>query len=240
MKALILMSGGVDSATCLGLAIREYGRENVLCLSIFYGQKHTRENEAAFRIAKHYQVELIQLDLARIFEYSDCSLLRHSDGVIPHESYSAQLDRTGGAPFSTYVPFRNGLFLSVAASLALSRGSSVIYYGAHGDDAAGNAYPDCSQAFNQSMNQAIVAGSGEQVEIIAPFVSWNKAEVVQKGLELGVPFELTWSCYEGGEEPCGSCGTCRDRQKAFESNGVPDPAMNGNSQEKQLKEAAGQ
>ena len=101
------------------------------------------------------------------------------------------------------------------------------YYGAHSDDAAGNAYPDCSDAFNEAMNRAIYLGSGEQLRIEAPFVKWTKADVVKKGLELGVPYALTWSCYEGGEKPCGVCGTCRDRAAAFAANGVPDPALGG-------------
>ncbi len=224
MKALVLMSGGVDSATCLGMAVQEYGKENVITLSISYGQKHTKEIEAARNIAEYYQVEIIFLDLARIFEHSDCSLLQHSDSTIPKEAYSNQLEKSGGNPVSTYVPFRNGLFLSAAAGIALSKGCRVVYYGAHSDDAAGNAYPDCSNAFNEAMNQAVYIGSGEQLKIEAPFVKWSKSDVVRKGLEIGVPYELTWSCYEGGEEPCGACGTCIDRITAFEKNGAVDPA----------------
>lgn len=226
MKALVLLSGGVDSATCLGLAIEKYGKENVTTLSITYGQKHTKELEAARNIAAYYQVEFIYLDLAKIFEYSDCSLLEHSNQEIPKESYAKQIEKSDNKPVSTYVPFRNGLFLSSAASIALSKQCSVIYYGAHSDDAAGNAYPDCSTAFKEAMNQAIYLGSGEQLQIEAPFVSWTKADVVKKGLELQVPYELTWSCYEGKEAPCGKCGTCIDRAAAFEKNGVCDPAKN--------------
>ena len=126
---------------------------------------------------------------------------------------------------STYVPFRNGLFLATAASIALSKECSLIYYGAHSDDAAGNAYPDCSDAFNKSMNDAIYIGSGNQVKIEAPFVNLTKKDIVRMGLELNVPYELTWSCYEGHDKPCGVCGTCIDRIKAFEANGVRDPLM---------------
>ncbi len=225
MKALILLSGGVDSTTCLGMAVNEYGKENVVALSITYGQKHTKELEAAKSIAAHYEVPFIFLDLAKIFEYSDCSLLSHSDEEIPKESYAEQIKKSEGKPVSTYVPFRNGLFLSSASSIALSKECNVIYYGAHSDDAAGNAYPDCSDAFNQAINQAVFIGSGEQLKIEAPFVSWTKEEVVKKGLELNVPYELTWSCYEGGDEPCGICGTCIDRKAAFENNGVTDPLL---------------
>lgn len=225
MKALVLSSGGVDSTTCLALACKEFGNENVISLSIFYGQRHNKEIAAARAVAKYYKVEHIELDLSPMFQYSDCSLLSHSEKNIPQESYAEQLKETDGKPVSTYVPFRNGLFISSAASIALSKGCSRIYYGAHADDAAGNAYPDCSEVFNEAMNKAVYEGSGRQLKIVAPFVKYNKAEVVKLGLELKVPYEFTWSCYEGGDTPCGVCGTCRDRIAAFEANGVKDPLI---------------
>ena len=226
MKALVLSSGGVDSTTALGMAVAQYGKENVIALSVSYGQKHDKELQAAAKVAAFYGVEHLSLDLAKIFQYSNCSLLQQSTENIPEESYAEQLQKTGGTvPVSTYVPFRNGLFLSSAASIALSKDCGVIYYGAHADDAAGFAYPDCSSAFTDAMNTAIYEGSGHQLRIEAPFVQWTKAQVVKKGLELGVPYELTWSCYEGGEKPCGKCGTCIDRAKAFAENGVKDPAL---------------
>jgi 7-cyano-7-deazaguanine synthase len=227
MKALVLFSGGLDSSTCLALAVKKHGRENVTALSIYYGQKHDKEIKAARAVAEHYGVELKALDLAAVFAGSDCSLLTGSDRDIPKESYAEQLLHTDGKPVSTYVPFRNGLFLASAASIALSCGCGVIYYGAHSDDAAGNAYPDCSEKFNRAMNEAIFTGSGEQLHIEAPFVGLTKADVVRMGAELGVPFELTWSCYEGGDKPCGQCGTCRDRAAAFRANGLTDPLMKG-------------
>ena len=225
MKALVLSSGGVDSTTCLALAIDRFGKENVTALAITYGQKHTKEIEAAHKVADYYGVKMLHLDLTEIFKYSDCSLLSHSSKEVPEESYAEQLKHTDGKPVSTYVPFRNGLFLSCAASIALSKGCDVIYYGAHSDDAAGNAYPDCSEVFKNAMNQAIYEGSGRQLRVEAPFVNLTKADVVRKGLELKVPYELTWSCYEGKDKPCGKCGTCIDRRKAFEANGVKDPAI---------------
>lgn len=225
MKALVLFSGGIDSTTCLGLAVSKYGKENVIALSITYGQKHTKEIEAAKAIVQYYGIEKIDLDLSLIFQFSNCSLLKGSNEDIPHESYAEQLEKTNGSPVSTYVPFRNGLFISSAAAIALSRKCSVIYYGAHADDAAGNAYPDCSSAFNNAMNTAVHEGSGKQLKIEAPFVNMTKADVVKIGLELKVPYELTWSCYEGGVQPCGKCGTCIDRANAFKSNGIEDPAM---------------
>ena len=227
MKALVLFSGGVDSTTCLAIAVDKYGADEVLALSVSYGQKHSREIESARKIAQHYGVAHRELDLARIFEGSNCSLLTGSSEDIPKESYSEQLKTTDGAPVSTYVPFRNGLFLASAASIALSNGCTEIYYGAHSDDAAGNAYPDCSAEFNDSINRAIYLGSGNALKVVAPFIGMNKAQVVAMGLKLGVPYEMTWSCYEGGERPCGECGTCRDRAAAFAANGIADPALKG-------------
>ena len=226
MKALVLTSGGVDSTTALGLAIQKYGKENVIALSISYGQKHDKEIQAAIAVSEYYGVEQLFLDLEKIFQYSNCSLLKQSTEEIPELSYAEQLKNTHGeTPVSTYVPFRNGLFLSSAASIALSKNFSVIYYGAHSDDAAGFAYPDCSPVFNNAMNEAIWEGSGHQLQIEAPFVNLTKADVVRIGLDLGVPYELTWSCYEGGNKPCGKCGTCIDRAAAFQANHTTDPAL---------------
>ena len=223
MKALVLLSGGLDSSVCLGLAVERYGADQVLALSVYYGQKHKKEMEAAEKVAAHYGVERRTLDLGAIFAGSSCTLLEGASEEIPHETYEEQLKETGGAPVSTYVPFRNGLFLSSAASVALSCGCDVLCYGAHADDAVGSAYPDTSTAFNEAIAAAIRIGSGEALQVCAPFIDKSKAEVVAEGLRLGVPFELTWSCYEGGDKACGVCGTCRDRKQAFALNGIEDP-----------------
>ncbi|MDO4490011.1 MAG: 7-cyano-7-deazaguanine synthase QueC [Lachnospiraceae bacterium] len=225
MKALVLFSGGLDSTVCLGLAVKKYGAAEVAALSISYGQKHRKEMEASERVASFYGVEYRTLDLGEIFRGSTCSLLEGAQEDIPHEEYSQQLEKTGGSPVSTYVPFRNGLFLSSAAAVALSLGCSEIWYGAHADDAAGNAYPDTSTDFNNAISEAIRIGSGSELEIIAPFIDKSKAQVVKAGTEIGVPFALTWSCYEGKEKACGTCGTCRDRLRAFEENGIKDPII---------------
>ena len=226
MRALVLSSGGVDSTTCLAMAVKEVGAENVLALSVYYGQKHDKEIQAAKKVAEYYGVQRMELDLSVIFAGSNCSLLKQSTEDIPLESYAQQIEETHGEhPVSTYVPFRNGLFLSSAASIALSHDCSKIMYGAHADDAAGAAYPDCSLDFVNAMNQAIYLGSGNQLTIEAPFVTWTKKDVVREGLRLHVPYELTWSCYEGGDKPCGKCGTCLDRAAAFAANGVKDPAL---------------
>ena len=120
------------------------------------------------------------MDLAAIFADSSCSLLAHSGVDIPKESYAEQLKDSDTALVSTYVPFRNGLFLSSAAAIALSLGCSVFYYGAHHDDCAGNAYPDCAFAFAEAMNEAIVQGTGGELHMEAPFVQWSKADIVKR------------------------------------------------------------
>lgn len=225
MKAMVLFSGGVDSTTCLALAIQKYGSENVLALTIRYGQKHNKEIKSARKILSYYHIEGMEMDLTDIFKTSDCSLLSHSKDEIPMESYAEQIKNSAEKPVTTYVPFRNGLFLSTAASIALSRDVREIYYGAHKDDAAGNAYPDCSNVFFQAMSQAIYEGSGQALTLVAPFITANKGEVVKIGLALQVPYELTWSCYVGLEKPCGICGTCIDRINAFKLNSVKDPIL---------------
>lgn len=225
MKALILVSGGIDSSTCLALAVSRYGPENCIALSLSYGQKHEKELDCAREIARHYGVELIESDLSAIFRYSNSSLLSHSDAPVPKSTYADQKTEAEGSPVSTYVPFRNGLFISVAAGIAISKGCDEVYYGAHMDDAAGSAYPDCSREFFDAMNQALITGSGEQIKLIAPFIDLSKADIVRMGLSLKVPYELTWSCYEGGEKPCGTCATCLDRAGAFAANGIFDPAI---------------
>ncbi len=227
MKTIILSSGGVDSTTCLALAVNETESKDVVTLSVFYGQKHNKELECARKAAAYYGVKHYEFDLSEIMRYSDCPLLLDSTQKIQHKSYGEQITKENGM-VSTYVPFRNGLFLSVAASLAMSLfpdEETRILIGAHGDDAAGNAYADCSAAFIQHMDRAIREGTYGKVRIEAPFARKNKAEVVRTGLALGTPYELTWSCYEGGDVPCGTCGTCIDRQKAFDANGVKDPAI---------------
>lgn len=227
-KALVLSSGGVDSTTCVGIAVKDVGSENVSTVSVFYGQKHNKELECADKIADFYNVKHYVLDLSNVLQYSNCSLMKNSTEEIPMMSYAEQIEKNGEGKVSTYVPFRNGLMLSAVAALAQSIYSDDdvdIYLGAHADDAAGRAYADCSEEFTSAMNTAIVIGTYGKVRVVAPLVNLNKAGVVKLGLSIGVPYKYTWSCYAGGYKPCGHCGTCIDRAKAFEANGVPDPAL---------------
>ena len=227
MSCVVLSSGGMDSTTCLAMAIHYLGAENVISLSITYGQKHIKEIEAARKIAEYYGIQHYEKDLTSVFDFSNCSLLSKSTDSIVHQSYAEQLAETeGNTPVATYVPFRNGLFLSCAASLAYSLGADTVCYGAHADDAAGSAYPDCSKKFVEYMGKAILEGTGKKVALWAPLISYTKSKVLEVALRYNTPLALTWSCYEGGDVPCGKCGTCIDRAKAFAALGIADPALN--------------
>ena len=225
-KAVVLNSGGVDSTTCVGLAVEKYGKDNVSTLSVFYGQKHDKELECAKKIAAHYEVAHYEVDLSAVMQFSNCPLLSQSTEAIRHESYAEQIAEDGEGMVRTYVPFRNGLLLSSVTALAVSLypdDEVEVYYGAHADDAAGRAYADCSPEFADAMNRAINIGTYEKVTLTAPLINMNKGEVVKTGLAINVPYELTWSCYEGGEKACGTCGTFIDRINAFKANNIDDP-----------------
>ena len=227
IKAVVLLSGGVDSATCAGIAVERYGAENVKALGITYGQKHAIEQESAQAIADYYGIELYHLDISNVMQYSNCSLLKQSTEAIPEKSYAEQMEENGTGRVSTYVPYRNGTMLSVATAFADSifPGHAVkIFYGAHADDAAGEAYADCSVAFIRAQNEAIKIGTYGNIELEGPLAKMNKTEVVATGLALKkpVPYHLTHSCYKGVPGGCGVCGTCIDRLAAFRANGLND------------------
>lgn len=225
MKALVLSSGGVDSTTCVALAVEKHGAENVSTITAYYGQKHENEIESARKIALLYSLAHYEIDLCEVMSFSDCSLLKTSNFGIRHECYAEQISKYGKV--DTYVPFRNGVLLSCCAAIASSiypDEEVEIYIGAHADDSAGNAYPDCSARFMKSIGDAVLHGTYDKVRICAPLVNMTKSDVVRLGISIDAPYHLTWSCYEGGEIPCGKCATCIDRAKAFEDNGIKDPA----------------
>ena len=167
MKAIVLLSGGIDSATCLSIVVNKFDKPDVAAVSIFYGQRHEKELQSARTIAEYYGVNHYELDLSPIFEQSYCPLMARSSRRIEHKSYSEQIT-SGGV--STYVPFRNGLMLSAAASFAgsLFENDSVeIYIGAHADDAAGNAYADCRKDFIQTLDAAIKIGTYGKIKLVS-------------------------------------------------------------------------
>ena len=222
MKKVVLLSGGVDSTTCLALAVSRYGANNVTALTFLYGQKHANEIENARKVAEHFSVKLVEAHVdSEIFQGSSSTLLK-GNGEISHKSYAELIAEDGEGTVDTYVPFRNGLMLSQAAALAYSLGADEVWYGAHSDDAAGSAYPDCTPEFYESMDKAIFHGTGHKVHLLAPLLNLNKAQVVAAGLKVKAPYELTRSCYEGHELACGKCATCIDRLNAFGQNLVDD------------------
>lgn len=227
-KAVVLSSGGIDSTTCLGIAVKKFGAENVVSVSVSYGQKHLKELQCAEDVAEYYGVSHYVIDFTgtHIFDNSNCPLLKQSNEAIKHESYAEQIAQDGEGMVRTYVPFRNGLMLASVASFATSTfpdNTVAIYLGAHADDAAGNAYADCSQEFVYAMTEAIRIGTYKKVYVQAPLVGLTKAEVVKWGIDIEAPYHLTWSCYEGEDMQCGTCGTCIDRRNAFRVNGIEDP-----------------
>ena len=243
-KALVLISGGMDSRVCLQKAVRELGAENVVAACTFYGQKHSVELQYAEEVVVRTPgVKFYFVDLSGVFSFNKDSsaLLKGSSKKIDHTSYADQMKEkveSGKAPISNaYVPFRNGLFLSYATALALQFGCSYVVYGAHSDDSnvtietdSGEmvkcqAYPDCTSQFIEAMSEAISQGTGGAVKLVAPIYSLTKSEVAQLGVSLGMSkedFKHTWSCYEGGSKECGTCGTCRDKIKALRSINFTD------------------
>jgi len=222
-KCLILHSGGIDSTTALCLAIKEYGKENVIALAMTYGQKHDKEVECAKKIANYYGIELITRDISETFNLDKTCTLLKNNSALEHSTYLEQANLDNNTPIKSYVPFRNGIMLSYSTVIALSLNCNIIYYGAHSDDSANGIYPDCSKEFEYHMCEAIRYGTGNQINMKAPFVNMKKSDIVKIGLENNVPYELTWSCYEGKEKSCGKCASCLCRLEAFSLNNSKDP-----------------
>lgn len=223
MKILVLLSGGIDSTTCLAMTVRAYGPDNVEAVSFSYGQKHVKELECAKAIAQYYKVKHTVLTVdSQVFASSSSTLLQ-GHGEMNHGKTYAEIQADNPGEVDTYVPFRNGLMLSQATALAYSIGAFKVVYGAHSDDAAGGAYPDCTPEFYKAMNEAIFQGTGQKVRLDAPLLALNKAQVVKHGLELNAPYHLTRSCYEEDGLSCGTCATCLDRLEAFKVNNKLDP-----------------
>ena len=231
MKVIVLLSGGLDSTTSLYVARRD-GREPV-CLSIHYGQLHERELEAAKKIAASLKLEHWIIPLSLPWGGSALTDPRLS---VPKGRDEKEMAKEIPA---TYVPARNSIFLSLAASLAETKGAEAIYFGANALDYSG--YPDCRPEFIEAFEEMITrgtkvgayckapqhTGTNRPLRIIAPLLKLSKAEIVHLAHELGVPFEWTWSCYEGKEFPCGECDSCILRAKGFREAGIEDPLLNG-------------
>ncbi|KKL84234.1 hypothetical protein LCGC14_1966770 [marine sediment metagenome] len=218
-KALILASGGVDSAVCMSLAFRDC--DTIAGVSFQYGQKHSKEIEHARRLCKYFGAEHFLVDLPDIFKGSGSALMPGDDVEMPHLTYAEIMEGDGPSP--TVVPFRNANLLSAATTVAIVKGFDQLYWGPHATDARHNAYPDCTPEFAGSMAAAIQIGSYGAVRLNVPLQWLTKREVVRLGLKLLTPFGRTWSCYAGGEKQCGECPTCVERIDAFANNHVIDP-----------------
>lgn len=225
MKAIVLFSGGIDSTVCLALAVKECGKNNVKAVSVNYGQKNIHELNQAKKIIDYYNVDHEIVDLTNIFSNNkNCSMIK-GNKEIPKESYEKQVEnKKDDKPVSTNVPFRNGLMLSACASIAIDGEYEKIYYGIHLEEGiAATLYPDCSNEFNNAMNEVIKIATENKVSIYAPLVKMTKEEIIKLGLDLKVPYDLTWTCYEEDTVACGKCTACKDRLKGFELNNIKDP-----------------
>jgi len=218
-KALVLLSGGIDSTTALALAAQEC--ESTMGVTIHYGQSHAKEIRSAEQVAEYYEAPLVTVSLpSGIFDGYGSTLIDH--GLTqPQATYQELMDGFGASP--TYVPFRNANLLAVATAVAMTHKFDFVYWAPHATDAHHNAYPDCTPEFSGAMANAILIGSDQKVRLVTPFQWMTKDDIVRLGLELAAPYHLTWSCYEGKDLHCGRCPTCVERIHAFTANLVVDP-----------------
>jgi 7-cyano-7-deazaguanine synthase len=217
-KAIVLLSGGMDSCTTAAIAANDCGSgEHVAALHASYGQLTERRERRAFQeICDFYGiVQRLEVDQSYLGRIGGSALTDSSIGL-----READLDATD-IPTS-YVPFRNAQFLSAAVSWAEVIGAERIYIGAVEPDSSG--YPDCRPEYYRIFNQLIRAGTrpDTRIEIVTPLIHLRKHEIVKKGIELGAPFHLSWSCYRNSEEACGTCDSCALRLRAFDQAGVKD------------------
>lgn len=197
--SLIIISGGMDSTTLL----HDYKHRIGLAVSFNYGANHNlKEFECAQENCRHLDIPILWIDMREAFKHSKSTLLQGAE-FVPEGHYAA--DNMA----QTVVPFRNGILLSVAAGIAESHGLPRVMMANHfGDDAQ---YPDCRQSFVTTLNRAIELGTDGKVHLVAPYTSLTKRDIATKGNSLGVDYSKTWSCYKGGDEHCGRCGTCVER-----------------------------
>ncbi|SDC25150.1 7-cyano-7-deazaguanine synthase [Melghirimyces thermohalophilus] len=217
-KAVVVLSGGLDSTTCMGIA-REQGYQ-LYPITFHYGQQHDREVEQARQVAEYFQVKEHRVVNVGFFRQIGGSALTDDGMEVPDADEAVE-----GIP-STYVPARNLIFLSLAAAYAEVIGAKAIYTGVSAVDYSG--YPDCRPSFIQSMEetirQATKAGvTGYPIQLETPLLDLSKADTIREGLRLEVPYHLTTSCYRGEDLACGVCDSCRLRLKGFHEAGAEDP-----------------
>lgn len=212
-KAVVIFSGGMDSFTLLHRVQRLDGL-TPLALTFNYGQRHVREIDAARSVCQQLGVTHQVIDLRSVLPLLAGSSLT-DDIAIPEGHYADDNMK------STVVPNRNMILLSLAIGYAVSQGAGRVYYGAHGGDHT--IYPDCRPEFVARMNEVAAVANYEAVEICAPYLHWDKGQILGEGLAMGLDYGHTWTCYNGRERACGKCGSCVERLEAFASHGVTDP-----------------
>jgi 7-cyano-7-deazaguanine synthase len=222
-KAVVLLSGGMDSCVSTAIARERHGAGNIALLHAGYGQRTQERERRAFEgIADFYEVRerlVVQLDHFRAI---GGSALTDKNISVPENELGAAGQHGSEIPV-TYVPFRNAHFLSVAVSWAEVIGGGAIYIGAVAEDSSG--YPDCRPEYYRVFQQLIRAGTRPetQIEIVTPVITLKKSEIIRRGMELKAPLHLTWSCYQNEDIACGVCDSCLLRLRAFAQAGVPDP-----------------
>lgn len=213
-RAVVLLSGGMDSCVCATLAARDY---EAAAVHVSYGQRtEERERQSFLAICRRLNIH------DRLMVRND-ALRQIGGSALTDESIDVpESENVGQSIPVTYVPFRNAHFLSVAVSWAEVLGAGKIYIGAVEPDSSG--YPDCRPAYYKAFNEVVKAGTKDgRIEIVTPLIAMRKAEIVRLGLELDAPFDLTWSCYSREDEACGICDSCALRLRAFQSAGAQDP-----------------
>jgi 7-cyano-7-deazaguanine synthase len=219
-EVIVLLSGGLDSSTVLALA-KERGYD-VVALTFDYGQKHKRELNSSRKMARHFKAKehiIVPLNLGKLLR---SSLTRESMSI-PENRTEEEI--SSGVP-STYVPSRNIIFLSIAASIAESRGAEAIFIATNSVDFSG--YPDCTAEFMSAFQRTLDIGTkagreGRGIRIEAPILTKSKGDIVREAIRLKVPMEDTWSCYKGGVKACGKCDSCLLRLRGFSEAGIRDP-----------------
>ncbi|MBC3766806.1 7-cyano-7-deazaguanine synthase QueC [Neptunicella marina] len=213
-KAVVIYSGGMDSFTVLNKVLQQ-GLE-VHALSFNYGQKHSKELAYAATVCDKLGISHKVVDISAVNFLLAGSALT-SDVPMPEGHYEDQ------NMAQTVVPNRNMILLSLAVGYAVSIDANQVYYGAHGGDHA--IYPDCRPEFVQKMNDVCAIANYEAVEIVTPYLHNTKIEILTDGLNMGLDYTDTWTCYNGREKACGKCGACQERLEAFAENGVTDPCL---------------
>src|SRR5438045_452767 len=222
-KAVVLLSGGMDSCVSTAIARERHGARNIALLHAGYGQRTQRRERRAFEeIADFYGAPerlVVQLDHFRAI---GGSALTDEKIAVPENELGAPGPHGSAIPV-TYVPFRNAHFLSVAVSWAEAIGAGAIYIGAVAEDSSG--YPDCRPEYYKVFQELIRVGTRPEteIEIVTPVIALKKSEIIRKGMEMGAPLHLTWSCYQNEEEACGVCDSCLLRLRAFSEAAVVDP-----------------